>query len=296
MGRRKKGQKIHGWVVVDKPAGLTSTQVVGRVRRAFDAKKAGHSGTLDPAATGILAIALGEATKTIPFVTDADKGYEFTVRWGASTSTDDAEGEVIATKEDRPSTDDIIAALPDFTGDIQQTPPQVSAVKVDGERAYDLAREGEEFELKSRPLHVSRLDLTGQPDADTAIFRMDCGKGGYVRSIARDLGQRLGCLGHVQSLRRLWSGPFAEEDAASLEDVEADPQAYLRPLEVALADLPRVHCSSLAATRLKNGNPAEVIASEAEFGDTAWAVVEGAPVAIGVYRAGMLHPNRVFQL
>lgn len=296
MGRRKKGQKIHGWVVVDKPAGLTSTQVVGRVRRAFDAQKAGHSGTLDPAATGILAIALGEATKTIPFVTDADKGYEFTVRWGASTSTDDAEGEVIATKEDRPSTDDIIAALPDFTGDIQQTPPQVSAVKVDGERAYDLAREGEEFELKSRPLHVSRLDLTGQPDADTAIFRMDCGKGGYVRSIARDLGQRLGCLGHVQSLRRLWSGPFAEEDAASLEDVEADPQAYLRPLEVALADLPRVHCSSLAATRLKNGNPAEVIASEAEFGDTAWAVVEGAPVAIGVYRAGMLHPNRVFQL
>ena len=296
MGRRKKGQKIHGWVVVDKPAGLTSTQVVGRVRRAFDAQKAGHSGTLDPAATGILAIALGEATKTIPFVTDADKGYEFTVRWGAATSTDDAEGEVIATKEDRPSTDDIIAALPDFTGDIQQTPPQVSAVKVDGERAYDLAREGEEFELKSRPLHVSRLDLTGQPDADTAIFRMDCGKGGYVRSIARDLGQRLGCLGHVQSLRRLWSGPFAEEDAASLEDVEADPQAYLRPLEVALADLPRVHCSSLAATRLKNGNPAEVIASEAEFGDTAWAVVEGAPVAIGVYRAGMLHPNRVFQL
>ena len=296
MGRRKKGQKIHGWVVVDKPAGLTSTQVVGRVRRAFDAQKAGHSGTLDPAATGILAIALGEATKTIPFVTDADKGYEFTVRWGAATSTDDAEGEVIATKEDRPSTDEIVAALPDFTGDIQQTPPQVSAVKVDGERAYDLAREGEEFELKSRPLHVSRLDLTGQPDADTAIFRMDCGKGGYVRSIARDLGQRLGCLGHVQSLRRLWSGPFAEEDAASLEDVEADPQAYLRPLEVALADLPRVHCSSLAATRLKNGNPAEVIASEAEFGDTAWAVVEGAPVAIGVYRAGMLHPNRVFQL
>lgn len=296
MGRRKKGQKIHGWVVVDKPAGLTSTQVVGRVRRAFDAQKAGHSGTLDPAATGILAIALGEATKTIPFVTDADKGYEFTVRWGASTSTDDAEGEVIATKEDRPSTDEIFAALSDFTGDILQIPPQVSAVKVDGERAYDLAREGEKFELKSRPLHVSRLDLTGQPDADTAIFRMDCGKGGYVRSIARDLGKRLGCMGHVQSLRRLWSGPFAEEDAASLEDIETDPQTHLRPLEVALADIPRVHCSSLAATRLKNGNPAEVIASEAEFGDTAWAMAEGAPVAIGVYRAGMLHPNRVFQL
>ncbi|MBL3566131.1 tRNA pseudouridine(55) synthase TruB, partial [Rhodovulum sulfidophilum] len=217
MGRSRKGRDISGWLVVDKPEGLTSTAVVNKVRWAFNAKKAGHAGTLDPAATGVLAVALGEATKTVPFVTDALKAYRFTMRFGAVTNTDDAEGEVIATSEKRPSDDEIHAALPAFIGDIEQVPPQFSAVKIDGERAYALARAGEEVEIAARPLYVESLEMVERPDADHAVLEMICGKGGYVRSIARDLGQALGCHGHVVSLRRVWAGPFEIEDGVTFD-------------------------------------------------------------------------------
>lgn len=299
MARRKKGRDISGWIVVDKPAGLTSTAVVNKLRWAFDAKKAGHAGTLDPAATGVLAIALGEATKTVPFVTDALKAYAFTVRFGEATNTDDAEGEVIARSDTRPEDAAIIAALPGFTGDILQVPPQYSAVKIDGERAYALARAGEEAEIAARPLFVESLTLTERPDPDHASFEMVCGKGGYVRAIARDLGNVLGCHGHVTTLRRLWSGPFDLEDAVTLDQIEAEARTpaldtRLLPLETGLDDLPEARCSEIEATRLRNGNPGRVIATEAEYGDTAWASCGGKAVAIGTYRAGELHPSRVF--
>jgi tRNA pseudouridine55 synthase len=206
MGRRKKGRDISGWVIVDKPAGPTSTAVVNKVRWAFDAKKAGHAGTLDPAATGVLAVALGEATKTVPYITDALKAYSFTVRFGQATNTDDAEGEVIATSDARPTDEEIRAALPRFAGEILQVPPQFSAVKIDGERAYARAREGEAVEIAARPLFVESIRLLDRPDPDHAVLEMVCGKGGYVRSLARDLGEALGCLGHVTQLRRIWSG------------------------------------------------------------------------------------------
>lgn len=298
MGRRK-GRDISGWLVIDKPAGVTSTAVVNKVRWALGAKKAGHAGTLDPAATGVLAIALGEATKTVPFVTDSLKAYRFTVRWGEATTTDDAEGEVTDTSAARPDEVAILAALPAFTGEIEQVPPQFSAVKVDGERAYDLAREGERLDLAARPLWVESLTLTGQPDADHAEFELVCGKGGYVRSVARDLGRVLGCLGHVTALRRIWSGPFDVEDGIGLDTVERLAQtpeldALLKPLEIGLADLPEVRATAEGAARLRNGNPGAVLASDAEFGEEAWASFEGRAVAVGTYMGGMLHPNRVF--
>ena len=224
MARRKKGRDVSGWLVVDKPEGITSTAVVNKVRWAFDAKKAGHAGTLDPAATGVLAVALGEATKTVPFITDALKCYQFTVRFGQATNTDDAEGEVIATSDARPSDDEIRAALAGFEGDIMQVPPKFSAVKIDGERAYALARAGEDVEIEARPLFVDSLTLEGRPDADHAVLEMVCGKGGYVRSVARDLGETLGCLGHVTALHRTWSGPFAGTAFVyGRLDFEADP-------------------------------------------------------------------------
>ncbi len=301
MARRKKGRDISGWLVVDKPRGLTSTAVVNKVRWAFDAKKAGHAGTLDPDATGILAVALGEATKTVPYVTDALKAYVFTVRFGEATNTDDAEGEVIATSDARPSDEEIRAALPAFEGDIMQVPPAFSAVKIDGERAYAMARAGEDVELEARPLFVESLEMTGRPDADHAVFEMVCGKGGYVRSIARDLGEALGCYGHVTELRRIWSGPFELEDAITLDEVEElartpELDARLLPLSAGLTDLPELPTTIEGATRLRNGNPGMVIAADARFGDLAWASCQGEPVAVGTYRAGELHPTRVFRL
>jgi tRNA pseudouridine55 synthase len=214
MARRRTGRDISGWLVVDKPAGITSTAVVNKVKWALQAQKAGHAGTLDPAATGVLAVALGEATKTVPYITDAQKCYRFRVRFGAATTTDDAEGTVIATSDLRPTDAEIAAALPAFRGEIAQVPPQFSAVKIDGERAYDLAREGEVMDIAARPLWVESLEMTGRPDADHADFEMVCGKGGYVRAIARDLGAALGCCGHVAWLRRTWSGPFDAGEAA----------------------------------------------------------------------------------
>lgn len=298
MARNRKGRDVSGWVIVDKPAGITSTAVVGKLRWAFQAQKAGHAGTLDPAATGLLAVALGEATKTIPFITDALKCYRFTVTFGAATDTDDAEGKVIATAENRPETAAIETALTAFRGQIMQVPPQYSAVKVDGERAYDLAREGEAMDLAARPLFVESLVLTARPDADHAELEMVCGKGGYVRSIARDLGIALGCLGHVQNLRRIWSGPFDLEDAITLDQVEAVARTdatdeMLLPLELALTDLPELHATPEGAARLRNGNPGQVTGS-LNWGDAAWASFEGKAVAVGSYRGGELHPSRVF--
>lgn len=299
MARKRKGRDISGWLVVDKPAGLTSTAVVNKVRWAFDAKKAGHAGTLDPGATGVLAVALGEATKTVPYITDALKAYEFTVRFGQATRTDDAEGEVIATSDLRPSDDDIKEALHAFVGDILQVPPQFSAVMIDGERAYKRARDGEEMDIAARPLFVDELTLLDRPDADHAVLMLVCGKGGYVRSIARDLGAALGCLGHVLRLRRIWSGPFDAEDGISLEQIDelaktAELDAYLRPLEEGLADLPELTCTPEAAVKLRNGNPAMVIASGVEYGDECWVSCDGAPVAVGRYKSGEVHPSRVF--
>lgn len=299
MGRQRKGRDISGWLVVDKPAGPTSTAVVNKVRWALGAKKAGHAGTLDPSATGVLAVALGEATKTVPYITDALKAYAFEIRLGQATNTDDAEGEVIATSDLRPSDDQIKAALGGFVGDILQVPPRFSAVKIDGERAYKRARDGEDFEVAARPLWVEELVLTDRPDADRVVLEMTCGKGGYVRSIARDLGELLGCKGHVTWLRRLWSGPFDAKDGLSLEAIEGmartpELDAHLRPLEEGLADLPRVTCDAGSAAKLRNGNPAMVIASGVDYGEDCWAAHDGRAVAMGRYKAGELHPARVF--
>lgn len=296
---RKNGRDISGWLIVDKPAGITSTAVVNKVRWALAAKKAGHAGTLDPDATGVLAVALGEATKTVPYITDALKAYRFTVRLGQATNTDDAEGEVIARSDLRPSDEEIKEALHGFVGDITQVPPQFSAVKIDGERAYKRARDGETMEIAARPLFVEELLLTGRPDADHVELEMTCGKGGYVRSIARDLGEVLGCKGHVLRLRRIWSGPFEVADGISLDQVDAlaktpELDERLLPLEVGLADLPELRCTPEGAARLRNGNPGMVIASDAEYGDEAWASLDGQAVAVGVYKAGELHPTRVF--
>lgn len=298
MARGRKGKAISGWLVVDKPAGVTSTAVVGKVRWALDAQKAGHAGTLDPAATGVLAIALGEATKTVPYVTDAVKCYRFRVRFGAATTTDDAEGAVIETRDARPTDAQIEAALAAFRGDIMQVPPQFSAVKVDGERAYDIARDGEQMDLAARPLWVERLEILNRPDADHVELEMVCGKGGYVRSIARDLGAALGCLGHVAWLRREWSGPFQASEGIGLEEIDRlsrSPEllARLLPLEVGLADLPQVVATDQGAVRLRNGNPGQVIGNLG-YGEEAWASHQGRAVAVGRYMGGELHPSRVF--
>ena len=299
MARKRKGRDISGWLIVDKPAGITSTSVVNKVRWALQAKKAGHAGTLDPAATGVLAVALGEATKTVPYITDALKAYKFEVRFGAATNTDDAEGEVIAQSDMRPSDDEIKEALHQFAGDIMQVPPKFSAVKLDGQRAYKLARDGEDVTLAARPLFVDELVLVDRPDPDTAVLEMICGKGGYVRAIARDLGTALGCHGHVTWLRRVWSGPFEASDGLTLERIETlahDPalDAHVLPLEVGLTDLPELRSTPEGAARLRNGNAGMVFAAGVEYGDECWASSDGRAVAVGIYKAGELHPSRVF--
>lgn len=296
MGRKRKGRNLSGWLIVDKPAGVGSTDVVNKARWRFQAQKAGHAGTLDPDATGLLAVAFGEATKIIPYVTDDLKAYDFIVRFGAATTTDDASGEVIHESDMRPSDAEIIAALPQFEGNIQQVPPQFSAVKVDGKRAYDLAREGETVEIAARPLFVESLTLEARPEDDLAILRLVCGKGGYVRSIARDLGEALGCFAHVETLRRVWSGPFEEADMVpySALEQEGDIDDLLLPKEIGLAELPRALLNADGATRLRNGNPGQVINTEGEAGDLVWGAYEDEAIAIGHVINGMLHPQRVF--
>lgn len=302
MARARKGRAVSGFLVVDKPPGLTSTAVVNKVRWTLRAQKAGHAGTLDPAATGLLAVALGEATKVLPHVTDALKAYEFTVRWGAETATDDAEGEVVRRSDARPPPEAVEAALPAFRGTIMQVPPAFSAVKVEGMRAYDLARDGETPDLAARPLRVDRLDLL-DAEPDRARLLMVCGKGGYVRSVARDLGRALGCLGHVERLRRTWSGPFTLAGAVTWPEIEAaagpgaspdDLDGRLLPLEAALVALPECRAPAASVAMLRNGGAAPVFAPDGlQWGEEAWASREGRAVALGVYEGGTLRPTRV---
>jgi tRNA pseudouridine55 synthase len=305
MSRHKRGNPIHGWLVLDKPQGMTSTQAVGLVKRLFRAQKAGHAGTLDPLATGVLPIALGEATKTVPVVMDGFKAYRFTVRWGAETTTDDAEGQVVRTSDLRPTREQIEGLLPRFTGLIEQIPPDFSAVKVEGERAYDLAREGEVLDLAARPVVVERLHLVDSPDAETTVLEADCGKGTYVRALARDLGRALGCFGHVIALRRTEVGPFTEADAVGPDRVralaEADAESAvtllstLLPIEAALEDILAVPVSSADAARLGRGQPVLLRGRDAPIvSGPAYAVSRGRVVAMGEIEKGQLRPTRVF--
>lgn len=299
MARGKKGRAVSGWLIVDKPAGISSTSVVNKVKWALDAQKAGHAGTLDPAATGVLAVALGEATKTVPYITDALKCYRFVVRLGVATTTDDAEGEPLAKSELRPSDAEIEAGLAAYRGDIMQIPPQFSAVKVEGARAYDLARDGTQMDLVARPLWVERLEMIARLDHDHVELEMVCGKGGYVRSIARDLGAALGCFGHVHWLRREWSGPFTAAQGITITQIDTLArtealEGWLLPLELGLADLPELPATPEGAARLKNGNPGMVLTVSVGYGDEAWASYLGRAVAVGIYKAGELHPSRVF--
>jgi tRNA pseudouridine55 synthase len=302
MARRRKGRPVHGWLVLDKPAGMTSTQAVGAVRRAFEAQKAGHAGTLDPLATGILPIALGEATKTVPYAVEGRKDYRFTVRWGAQTDTDDAEGRTVETSDRRPEPGAIAALLPRFMGDILQTPPAFSAIKVDGARAYDLARAGAAVELEARPVRIDALALLDTPDRDTAVFEAQCGRGTYVRALARDMGRALGCLGHVVALRRTRVGAFGETDAVTMEALraaggkgEGAPHRLLLPVEAALAELAVLKVGQSDAARLAQGQPVLVRGRDAPAtsGPT-YATCKGHLVAVGHIDKGELHPIRVF--
>lgn len=305
MARRRKGLPVHGWLIFDKPQGMTSTQAVSCVKRLYEAAKAGHAGTLDPLATGVLPIALGEATKTVPFVVEGRKEYRFTVRFGAETDTDDADGKVTATSEIRPSRAEIEAKLPDFTGEISQVPPRYSALKVDGARAYDLARENEEFELAPRRVAVGRLDLVAHPDKDHCVIEAECGKGTYVRALARDLGRALGSLGHVEALRRTRVGAFGEERAVSLATLDELAQsgghealtAVLLPVETALHDLPALVVNSSDAARLMRGQPVLLRGRDAPIlAGTVYATSRGTLVAVGEVSEGELRPRRIFNL
>ena len=309
MGRRKSGEAVSGWVCLDKPYDLTSTQAVGRVRRLFNAQKAGHAGTLDPLATGILPIALGEATKTVSFMMDAGKTYRFTIAWGRTTTTLDREGETSGASDARPTRVQIEAALPAFIGEIDQVPPVFSAIKVDGERAYDLARAGEAVELASRRVVIHDARVTGAPDADHVEIEIDCGKGVYVRALVRDLAERLGACGHVSALRRTRVGPFTEGRAITLENLEdlghkARLLEALLPVETALDDIPELAVTAEDAFRLKQGRPIVLVPRQVDdlrsrltAGTRTVAVLAGGSlVALCEMRMGRLEPARVFHL
>lgn len=309
MARRKKGDPVSGWICLDKPYDLTSTHAVGRVRRIFNAQKAGHAGTLDPLATGILPIALGEATKTVPFLVDADKTYRFSIEWGRDTTTLDREGETTATSDVRPDRAAVEAVLPEFVGEISQTPPAYSAIKVDGERAYDLARAGETVELTPRIVVIHAARVTDAPDPDHVEIEIDCGKGTYVRALVRDLAERLGACGHVSALRRTRVGPFTEDRAIGLEFLEdlghkARCLEALLPVETALDDIPELAVTTEDAFRLKQGRPIVLVPRQVETlkarltpgSRTVSAMADGVMVALCEMRMGRLEPTRVFHL
>ena len=308
MAAKRRGQKVDGWVVLDKAAGMTSTQAVGAIRRLFEAAKAGHGGTLDPLATGLLPIALGEATKTVPYVMDAMKTYRFTLCFGEARTTEDAEGEISATSDARPSDEEIRRALPGFRGRIQQRPPAFSALKIDGRRAYDMARAGETVELAEREILVETLDLAERPDADHAVFEVRSGKGAYMRSLARDLALAVGTVGHVSALRRTAVGPFHETDAISLDSLRAlghIPAAsrHLLPVATALDDIPALAVTDSEASRLRCGQSVGPIRRQdleriGQFGSGAifCARSGGLPVALVRLEAGDLRPVRVLNL
>ena len=295
MARDKRA--ISGWIILDKPYGMTSTQAVGKVRWLYSAEKAGHAGTLDPLATGLLPIALGEPTKTVPFVQDGGKRYRFELLWGRQTSTDDAEGEAIATSDVRPTEADVRAALPRFIGTIMQRPPAFSAIKVNGERAYDLARAGETVELAERPVTIDELTLISHT-SERSLFEMACEKGTYVRSLARDLAIALGTVGHVSMLSRTEVAGFTEQDSNLPDKNEADANrdALLNPTAIALRHLPELRLSGEDVSLLRNGNPILLRGAGAPVElPPAWASYNGTAIAIGQVRSGHFHPNRVLK-
>ena len=308
MARSRQGTPIHGWLVLDKPAGMTSTQAVSACRRALGAAKAGHGGTLDPLATGLLPVAFGEATKTVGYVMDGQKRYRFTVRWGEARSTDDAEGEVVAVSDRRPDAAAIRAALPAFIGLIEQVPPAFSAIKVAGARAYDLAREGEAVALAPRPARIDDFRLVEQPDDDHAVFEVVSGKGVYMRSLARDLARALGTVGHIAQLRRTAVGPFREQHAISLETLaslghSAAASGYLMAVATALDDIPALALTADEANRLRCGQPVGLLRrsdleriGNLESGAVVCATFGGKPVALARFEAGDLRPLRVLNL
>jgi len=309
MGRRRRrGDPVHGWFIVDKPSGMTSTAVVNEVRRLANAAKAGHGGTLDPLATGVLPVALGEATKTMRYIVDSTKAYRFTVRWGEATDSDDADGTVVETAAGRPEAAEIEAVLPRFLGEIEQVPPRYSAIKVDGQRAYDMARDGEDFDLAARTVLIEEIALTGQPDPDHADFEVVCGAGAYMRALGRDIAQALGTVGHITALRRTRVGPFREENAISLDELRSfgDSAAVLRqmlPVETALDDIPALALTDSEARRLRSGQAVPLLRkmdlqriAGLHDGDTVLAFGKGKPVALTRYTAGEVHPLRVLNL
>jgi tRNA pseudouridine55 synthase len=314
MARKRRGLPVNGWIVLDKPSGMTSTHAVALVKRLTNAAKAGHAGTLDPLATGVLPIALGEATKTMAFVMDAGKRYRFTLRWGEARSTDDAEGEVTATSDRRPSRAEILGALPAFTGLIEQVPPAFSALKLEGQRAYDLARAGQPVALAPRQVRVDSFELVDMPDSDHAVFEVACGKGTYMRALCRDLAVRLGTVGHLSALRRLSVGAFDESRAISLASLEAlrhsavGPDSLvesglLLPVETALDDIPALALTSVEANRLRSGQPVGLLhrtdlerIGHLESGALVCAMSGGKPVALARFQGGDLRPLRVLNL
>jgi tRNA pseudouridine55 synthase len=304
---RRVKRDVHGWIVLDKPVGMTSTHAVGAVKRLYQARRAGHAGTLDPLASGCLPIALGEATKTVPFVMDSRKTYRFTVRWGEERDTDDADGRVTATSAQRPSRQAIEALLPRYIGIISQAPPRFSAVKIEGERAYDLARDGEQIELNPRPVEIHSLAIVNLPNPDLAEFIAECGKGTYVRSLARDMGQALGCYGHIEALRREQVGTFGEDDMISLEQLtalchraatgEGNLADTLLPVETALDDIPALAVSGGDAARLQRGQAVLLRGRDAPiFRGTVYVTASGQLVALAEVDRGEIVPKRVFNL
>jgi tRNA pseudouridine55 synthase len=301
---KREKRDVHGWLVLDKPVGMTSTYAVGLVKRVLRAKRAGHAGTLDPLASGLLPIALGEATKTVSFVVEGRKVYRFTVRWGEERDTDDAEGRLTASSAERPAVETVRELLPRFIGSIEQVPPRYSAVKIEGERAYDLARDGETVELRPRTVDVHRLDLVEMLDADHAVFVAECGKGTYVRALARDMGRALGCFGHVAALRRTAVGPFGEDVAAGLETLQRIEMAEhhgaaapLLPVESGLSGLPALRVSPADAGRLARGQAVLLRGRDAPLME-GWVSVsaQGALVALAQVEKGELRPRRIFNL
>ena len=316
MSRKKKGDHVSGWICLDKPIDMGSTEAVTRVRRIFNAQKAGHAGTLDPLATGILPIALGEATKTVPYLMEANKGYSFTIEWGKATASFDREGDVIATSDVRPSQADVIEALKSFVGEIQQIPPAFSAIKVDGQRAYDLAREGIEVELKARTVTIHSAVAAGFPDEDHAEIEVSCGKGTYVRAIVRDIAQMLGTVAHVSVLRRTLVGSFTQDRAIGLEKLaelvqEGDSSGVLLPVETALDDIPALAVTTEDSFRLKQGRSVVLVPRQVEAlrerlvprivggldaSRTVLTTHQGQAQALCEFRAGRLNPTRIFHL
>ncbi len=309
MGSRRNRREplVNGWIVIDKPSGPTSTQVLNRVKRGAHNTKAGHGGTLDPLATGVLPIALGEATKTVPFVMDGRKIYRFRLQWGEARDTDDSDGDVVATSPIRPEAAAVEAVLPRFVGEIEQVPPRFSAIKVAGQRAYDLARANEVVELKPRTVRIDRLVLV-EAAADHVVLEVECGKGAYMRSLARDIALVLDTVGHVAALRRLRAGPFTLDQAIPLESVESlghDGNSFegLLPVETALADIPALAVSGSEAVGLRNGQPVPLFrkgdldrVSDLAEGDTVRAESDGRIVALARFEAGRIRPVRILNV